>query len=166
MKYNTLSDHENVFEVPSLYTDGKPLYVGMTLAGYDRDDLGTRARWAYTIATGPFDADVQYQGEDLHGPVIGPDPEPHEMVATLLGFLGAYGSDGELRHVGYVTHLFFDGDLIAINETAEFISEHGEEFGIAAMELEEAYLAYTDRYWNESLGLYVGRAFPTGKEPE
>lgn len=169
MRYNTLSDHDDVFEIPELMRGDRPMWVGMTSLGeeYEPDD-GSRERWAYSVATGPYDADVQYQGEDIRGPAIGPGPSAVEMAATLLGFLSAY-AEGDLidsRDDGGELYLEFDGEVAAVGETAEFIVENGERFGIMSHDLEEDYMAYTDTYWNDDLALWVKRAVQTGKEVE
>jgi len=171
MRYNTLSDHDDVFEVPEMMVDDKPIWIGITHLGVesDRDFGGYRSRFAYSIATGPYDADVQVQGDDLRGPAIGSVTEA-EIVVSLLGFASVYGEgdlsteendDGESE-----TFLYYDGDQVAVGETAQFIYDNAERFGIAGSDLEEGYIAYNSTEWNDALGLYVRRASETGKEPE
>ncbi len=174
MKYNTLSDHDEVFEIPGNYTNSPPMWIGITHIGAERDAVLTgdyRSRFAYSIATGPYDADVQYQGDDLRGPAIGGVTES-DMAATLMGFLSAY-AEGDLRVVpddidgfGTRTELYFDGDVVATGETAEFIHANGFRFGRASSELEEGYLAWSTDYFNETLDRWVYKAVPTGKEDE
>ena len=68
MRYNTLDSHDNVYEVPAMMTDDKPIYLGITNMGAHYQYGESRSQWAFTFATGPYDADVQLQGDDLHGP--------------------------------------------------------------------------------------------------
>lgn len=169
VKYNTLSDHDDVFEVPEMMVDDTPVYIGITHLGVesDRDVGGYRSRFAYSVATGPYDADVQYQGEDLRGPAIGGVTE-NEIAVSLMGFISAYGEGPLLDEdgSGEGKRLYHDGDIVAMGETAEFIHANAERFGIAGSDLEEGYIAYTETYLNETLGQYVRRAVPTGKEME
>jgi hypothetical protein len=168
VKYNTLSEHDDVFEVPEMMTDDVPLWIGITSLGIesDRSVGGYRERFAFTFATGPLDDDIQYQGDDIRGPAIGSVTEA-EIAATLMGFAYAYG-EGDLTDSldGDDIKLEFDGDVVATGETAVFLHANAERFGIVGSELEEGYIAYNDTSWNDTLDLYVRRAFPTGKEPE
>lgn len=144
MKYNAVADHENIFEVPALYPLCDAVYVGLTPLGPDRDYDGA-VRWAYSVGTGPWDADVVYQGDHLHAPVLHrqqPDAAVN-AATTLLSFLSAY-AEGELRTVpddidgfGTRAELYYDGDVIATGDAAEFIHENGERFGLTAYDIEE-----------------------------
>lgn len=170
MKYNVLEDHDSVFEIPSMYA-GSHIWLGITSLGFEYDARETgwsrRERFAYTIATGPYDDDVQVQGDDFRGPAIG-GVEPHEVVASLLGFFSAY-AEGDLidsRQDGGELFLEWDGEVIATGETAEFIKAHGEDFGIASSDLENGYLAYPDVPNATGFGLDIYVAEETGKEPE
>ena len=169
MLYNTLSDHDAVFAVPEMMVDDQPLYIGITSLGVetDRDCGGHRERFAYSFATGPYDADVQWQGDDVRGPAIGSVSEV-EIAATLMGFASAYGVVPLLDEEGsgLVKRLYYDGDIVAMGETAEFIHAQAERLGIAGSDLEEGYIAYTETRWNEALGLNVRYAVYTGKEDE
>lgn len=171
MRYNTLVDHDDVFEIPETLTTDKPLWLGITHLGVeaDSDTGGYRSRFAYTFATGPYDSDIQWQGDDVRGPAVGSVTEA-EIAATLMGFASAYG-DGDLvpnpdSEDDDAVDLIWDDDIVATGETARFLSANGERLGIAGSDLEEGYIAYTDTYLNASLDLYVRRAFSTGKEPE
>jgi len=174
MRYNTLSDHSYVYEIPILMIDDQPLWLGITQDGWDHSHGETRSRWAYTFATGPYDADVQLQGDDVSGPAAGPDPDPSDMAATVMGFYSAFAG-GDLTHPDTSEHsawepgeavLEYENDVIATGEAAEFIVANGERFGMTASELENGYIAYTDEYLNETLGQNVFRAEPTGREDE
>ena len=167
MRYNTLSDHSYVYEIPSLMADDQPLWLGITQDGYSYSDRERRSKWAYTFATGPYDDDVQLQGDDICGPAIGPDPDPGDMAATVLGFYSAF-ADGTIASDGEdgEAWLTYEGDTIATGATADFIVANGERFGMTASELENGYIAYTDEYLNETLGQNVFRAEPTGKIDE
>jgi hypothetical protein len=162
MRYNAITDHDDIFAVPQMMIDDTPLWIGLTDLGADREHDGAH-KWAYSVATGPWDADVQYQGEDMHGPVMGAE-DPGAMVVALMGFIGAYG-DGELLWDEGV-ELRHDGDIVATGETAEFIVGIGERCSIAANDLEEGYLEWSEDLHIETNGIPAHIAIETGKVPE
>lgn len=155
MRYNTLDDHAHVFAIPEMMAGDRPLFLGIT----DLSDCASRQRWAYTFATGPYDADVQLQGDDLSGP----SGDVLRAVEAVLGFYSSY-ADGKINDAGV---LVSQGEEIATGETAVFIKANGERFGSAASDLEHGYLAYGNDY-DDYLGELVSArtARPTGKEEE
>lgn len=172
MLYNAVTDHDVIFEVPAMATDDEPLYIGLTNLGTkpDPNGYGHREQWAYSVATGPWDADVRYQGDDLRGPAnAGPDgyPGAAEMAASLMSFLGAY-SDGYLQGSSTETSaLFYSGDIVATGEAARFIVDNGERFAVASSDFEAGYLEWTVHPGdNIGMGREVHVTRYTGKEEE
>lgn len=155
MRYNTLDDHTHVFAIPEIMAGDRPLFLGITADGTREG----RTRWAYTFATGPYDADVQLQGDDLSGP----SGDVLRAVEAVLGFYSSY-ADGKINDAG---ELISQGDIVAAGETAQFIKANGERFGAAQYDLEYGYLAYGDGYDDYLGGLVRARtARATGKEDE
>ena len=90
------------------------------------------------------------------------------MAAAVMGFYSAY-AEGDLLDEdgsGEGKRLYFDGELVAMGETAEFIVANGERFGIASSDLEEGYLHWVKSPDNEVTGDDVYVAEWTGKEVE
>lgn len=166
MRCNTLSDHDDVYAIPELMINDKPLWLGVTSLGVDRNKYDEyREQFAYTFATGPYDADVQLQGEDVHGPAVGRS-EPGEMAAVIMGFYSAY-AEGDLTETENGMLLTYDGSEIALGDTAQFISDNGERFGFAESELENGYIEWSDEpIYNPDLDLTVTHAVQTGKTDE
>lgn len=168
MRYNAITDHDTVFEVPEQSLNDKRVFIGLTNLGPDSKHDGAR-QWAYSVGRGPWDDDVRYQGEDLHGPVsAGPDgyPDAGKMAASLMSFLSAY-AEGYMQGSSTETSvLYYDDEPVATGDAAWFISENGERFGIASADLEGGYTHWIKHPDDAYMRTDVYKAEFTGKEVE
>jgi hypothetical protein len=166
VKYNVLEDHDEIFVIPEMLTSDRPLFVGITSLGFYGEGHDRRVQWAYTFAYGPYDADIQLQGDDLGSPY----DDSEKAVTALLGFYGAY-ADGTLIRDRETDTLTSGGDVVATGETARFIVANGERFSIVESELENGYAVWNDPiemtvYHHILPGVEVRSIEYTGKEDE
>jgi hypothetical protein len=165
MKYNTIEDHDEIFVIPENYNSDRPLFVGITSLGFHGEGYDARVKWAYTFAYGPYDADIQLQGDDLGSP----SEDSEAAVTALLGFYGAY-ADGEMVEPPDADpYLVSDGDVKATGATAQFIVANGERFSIVESELENGYVAWGEPHYVDygyMFELSVRETYSTGKEDE
>jgi hypothetical protein len=116
-------DRALLVSVPQMMMDDPSMSIRMEWVGMERDDYGSRARFAYQVME---EGEVKITGADLCGPATGQVPDLMEMVVTLAGFLGATYECGQVTE---------HGESYPPAERA-WLETHAERFNVWAYDME------------------------------